>query len=186
VSRWIEEVEEPSFAGLELYHFYRALDVLWEYKERLEEDLFRKRRDLFSQEVDLVFFDTTTVSFQGEGPAGLAEYGHSRGKRPDLRRIVVAVAMTEGGVPIAHEVFPGSTADVRSFARAITSLRERFPVGRVIVVSDGGRYRRRTWSFCPPWAFPTSGGEDEAGARGRGGDLLPPEPVPGGGGGGDR
>jgi transposase len=46
--------------------------------------------------------------------------------------------MTEGGVPIAHEVFPGSTADVRSFARAITSLRERFPIGRVIVVSDRG------------------------------------------------
>jgi transposase len=46
--------------------------------------------------------------------------------------------MTEGGVPIAHEVFPGATADVRSFARVITSLRERFPVGRVIVVSDRG------------------------------------------------
>ncbi len=51
VSRWIEEVEEPSFSGLSLHHFYRALDVLWEHKERLEEDLFRKRRDLFSREV---------------------------------------------------------------------------------------------------------------------------------------
>jgi len=44
------------------HHFYRALDVLYEYKERLEEDLFRRRQDLFSQEVDIVFFDTTTVS----------------------------------------------------------------------------------------------------------------------------
>jgi hypothetical protein len=138
VSRWIEEVEEPSFAGLSLHHFYRALDVLWEYKERLEEDLFLRRQDLFSQEVDLVFFDTTTVSFQGEGPEGLSEYGHSRGRRPDLKQIVVAVAMTKGGVPIAHEVFPGSTADVRSFARVITSLKGRFPIGRVIVVSDRG------------------------------------------------
>jgi len=70
VSRWIEEVEEPSLVGLELHHFYRALDVLYEYKERLGEDLFRRRRDLFSQEVDLVFFDTTTVSFQGRGRRG--------------------------------------------------------------------------------------------------------------------
>ena len=137
VFRWIEEVEEPSFAGLSLHHFYRALDVLWEYKERLEEDLFRRRQDLFSQEVDLVFFDTTTVSFQGEGPEGLAEHGYSRDRRPDLRQIVVAVAMTKGGVPIAHEVFPGSTADVRSFARVISSLVARFPIGRVIVVSRG-------------------------------------------------
>jgi transposase len=138
VSRWIEEVEEPSFAGLCLHHFYRALDVLWEHKERLEEDLFRRRRDLFSQEVDLVFFDTTTVSFQGEGPEGLAEYGYSRDRRPDLRQIVVGVAMTREGVPIAHEVFPGATSDVRSFARVVSSLKERFPIGRVIVVSDRG------------------------------------------------
>ena len=70
-----------------------------------------------------MFFDTTTVSFQGEGPEGLAEYGYSRDRRPDLRQIVVAVAMTRGGVPIAHEVFPGATSDVRSFARAISSLK---------------------------------------------------------------
>ena len=138
VSRWIEEVEEPSFSKLSLHHFYRALDVLYENKERLEEALFRRRQDLFSQEVDIVFFDTTTVSFYGEGPEGLAEYGYSRDKRPDLKQIVVAVALTRGGMPIAHEVFPGSTSDIRSFARVITSLKGRFPIGRVIVVSDRG------------------------------------------------
>jgi len=138
VSRWVQEVEEPSFASLSLHHFYRALDVLWEYKEPLEEGLFWRRRDLFSQEVDLVFFDTTTVSFQGEGPEGLAEYGYSRDRRPDLKQIVVAVAMTRGGMPIAHEVFPGATSDVKSFAQVISSLKARFPIGRVIVVSDRG------------------------------------------------
>ncbi|RLB01786.1 MAG: hypothetical protein DRG83_09565, partial [Deltaproteobacteria bacterium] len=66
------------------------------------------------------------------------EYSYSRDTRPDLKQIVVAVAMSKGGVPIAHEVFPGSTSDVRSFARAISSLKARFPIGRVIVVSDRG------------------------------------------------
>ena len=45
-----------------------------------------------------VFFDTTTMSFQGEGLKGLAEYGYCRDRRPDLRQIVVAVAITKGGV----------------------------------------------------------------------------------------
>lgn len=45
--------------------FYRAMDVF--YKNRLEEDLFGRRWNLFSQEGDLVFFDTTTVSSQGAG-----------------------------------------------------------------------------------------------------------------------
>ncbi|MCD6540352.1 hypothetical protein J7K76_00755 [Candidatus Bipolaricaulota bacterium] len=45
--------------------------------------------------------------------------------------------MTKGGTPIAHEVFPGATSDVKSFARLISSLKARFPIGRVIVVSRG-------------------------------------------------
>ena len=53
-----------------------------------------------------MFFDTTTVNFQGEGPEGLAEHGYSRSTRSDPRQIVVAVVMTTGDVPIAHEVFP--------------------------------------------------------------------------------
>ena len=142
VSRWVEGVEDASFVGLKLHHFYRALDVLYENKERLERDLFRKRQDLFSEEVDLVFFDTTTVFFHGEGPEGLAEYGYSRDRRPDLRQLVVGVALTKEGVPIAHEVFPGSTSDIRSFAGVISSLRERFPIGRVIVVADRGTVSR--------------------------------------------
>jgi len=51
---------------------------------------------------------------------------------------VVAVALTRGGMPIAHEVFPGSTSDIRSFAQVVTALKERFPIGRVILVSDRG------------------------------------------------
>ena len=85
-----------------------------------------------------MFFNATTVSLQGEGPEGSAEHGYLRDRRPDLRQIVVAVAMTKGGVPIAHEVFPGSTSDVKSFAQVISSLVARFPIGRVIVVSDRG------------------------------------------------
>ncbi|MCS7240785.1 MAG: IS1634 family transposase [Candidatus Bipolaricaulota bacterium] len=138
VFHWIEEVEEPAFRDLALHHFYRAMDVLYANKERLEEDLFRKNWDLFSQEVDLAFFDTTTVSFQGEGPEGLAEYGYSRARRPDLRQIVVAVVMTKGGFPIAHEIFPGSTSDLRAFPAVIRRVKERFRLGRVIVVSDRG------------------------------------------------
>lgn len=138
VPEWIQGVEETGVLRLALHHFYRAMDVLVTNKERLEEDLFSRKRDLFSQEVDLVFFDTTTVSIYGEGPGGLAERGFSKSKRPDLKQIIVAVVMTKEGVPIAHEVFPGSTADVVSFARVISSLKERFAIEKVVVVSDRG------------------------------------------------
>jgi len=49
-----------------------------EFKEELEEELFCYERDLFSTELYLVFFDTTSIYFKGEGPEGLAEYGNSK------------------------------------------------------------------------------------------------------------
>ncbi|MBV8400926.1 MAG: transposase, partial [Acetobacteraceae bacterium] len=41
-------------------------------KDRLEETLFERRRDLFT-EVELVFFDTTSLYFEGEGGQSLGE-----------------------------------------------------------------------------------------------------------------
>ncbi|GAW92071.1 transposase, IS4 family, partial, partial [Calderihabitans maritimus] len=68
VSEWAQEdVYEPRFSDLQLHHYYRALDFLAQRKESLEEQLFFQGRDLFNQTVDLVFFDTTTSYFEGEG-----------------------------------------------------------------------------------------------------------------------
>ena len=45
-------------------------------KDQIEEELFARRRDLFSS-LDLVFFDTTSIYFQGEGGESVGQYGHS-------------------------------------------------------------------------------------------------------------
>lgn len=42
-----------------------------------------------SNELDLVFFDTTSIYFEGEGPEGLAEYGNSKDYRPSCKKMVV-------------------------------------------------------------------------------------------------
>jgi hypothetical protein len=55
--------------------------------ERLcEEQLFDSRRDLFA-ELEVVFFDTTSIYFEGEGGAQLGQHGHSKDHRPDLKQM---------------------------------------------------------------------------------------------------
>lgn len=73
----------------------------------MEEALFDRRRDLFS-EVDLVFFDTTSLYFQGEG-GSIGQRGHSKDHRPDLKQMVVGVAMDVEGRPICCEMWAGNT-----------------------------------------------------------------------------
>lgn len=48
VSEWVNEIYRPSFAALQLHHFYRALDFLVENKDTIEQDLFEEAKNLFN------------------------------------------------------------------------------------------------------------------------------------------
>ncbi len=136
--RWMHKaVYRREFDEIELHHLYRALDYLIRSKDNVEQALFARGRDLFSLGVDLVLFDTTLVHFEGRGPEGLAAFGRP-GNYPDCVKVLVGLVMTGDGFPIAHQVFPGNTADINAFRAALEDLRRRFPIRRVVIVADRG------------------------------------------------
>lgn len=138
VSRWVDTVYCPSLEGLELQHYYRALDFLAGQKETIEERLFAQVRDLFHLKLDIVFWDTTSTYLEGKGPEPLARFGHSKDSRPDRLQLVLGLLMTREGIPVAHEVFPGNTSDIKTFISVLKALKQRFQIGRVILVGDRG------------------------------------------------
>ena len=61
--RWLEKVYLPSASALKLDHMYEAMDLLYANSAKVEEAVFFKIADLMNLEVDVVFYDTTTISF---------------------------------------------------------------------------------------------------------------------------
>ena len=110
-------------------------------KDLIEEQVFARRRDLFS-ELSVVFLDTTSLSFTGAGGETLGARGYSKDHRPDLMQMVVGVVIDAEGRPVCSEMWPGNTADVRADVRVLVPvvdrLRSRFAIGRVCVVADRG------------------------------------------------
>ncbi|MBM3310669.1 MAG: IS1634 family transposase [Candidatus Aminicenantes bacterium] len=135
-SGWVETVE--GLPGIELQHFYRANGFLAEVREELERALFQRDRDLFSQELDLVFLDTTSVYVYRDTETTLRKRGYSRDRRPDLPQVVLGVAVDRKGWPVSWEIFPGHTADPAALEAMVGKLRERFRIRRIIVVADRG------------------------------------------------
>ena len=152
--RWLVDYAVPGAEGLALHHFYRAMAWLGEelaapeqaaatpsaprtVKDLVEERLFERRRDLFS-ELSVVFLDTTTLAFTGAGGATLGARGHSKDRRPDLRQMVLGVVVDADGRPVCTEMWPGNTADVGVLVPVVDRLRTRFAIGRVCVVADRG------------------------------------------------
>lgn len=122
--------------------FYRSLDILLEGKDEIEKEYYEKNRNLFNGKLDLVLFDTTSVYYWGnEGASSekdLLQYGFSKDGKGNLKQLIVGVLMTTDGVPIAHEVFAGNTADVTSFSRIVTILKEKYQIDKVILIADRG------------------------------------------------
>ena len=51
---------------IELHHLYRSLDFLEKKAKEIEDALYYQDLNLFNADVDLVFFDTTSIKFYGE------------------------------------------------------------------------------------------------------------------------
>src|SRR5512136_419501 len=151
--RWRQAYRLPGTETLELHHLYRAMAFLGEplkdqpgarvwgtprcTKDWMEEELFEQRRDLFS-EIDLVLFDTTSIYFEGEGGQEIGRHGKSKDHRPDLKQMVVGLALDLHGWPLCCEMWPGNTADVTTLLPVVNRLRQRFRVRRVCIVADRG------------------------------------------------
>ena len=143
----IEGVEELS-----LHHLYRAMAFVGEeiedqkggtpfaprcIKDLIEEGIFFERRDLFTG-LDLVFFDTTSLYFEGQGGKTLGQKGHSKDHRPDLNQMVVGVMIDSKGKPVCCEMWPGNMADVKSLIPVTDRIRSRFHPGQFCIVADRG------------------------------------------------
>ena len=135
---WVKGVEAGGLDGMELQHLYRTTGFLADVREELEWKLFSRDRDLFSQSLDLVFIDTTSIyTYRGHETEWWVR-GCSRDHRSDLPQLVLAVCVDRNGWSISWEVFPGNRADKRALETMLKKLRERFRIGRVIIVADRG------------------------------------------------
>jgi transposase len=68
-------------------------------KDLVEEALFERRRDLFS-EVESVFFDTASLYFEGHHRGeSIDRLGHTKDHRPDFKQMVIGMRADGGDSP---------------------------------------------------------------------------------------
>jgi Transposase DDE domain len=158
--KWKHDYLLDGAADLDLHHLYRAMAWLGEElpddqqrgstrlvplctKDHVEAGLCRRRRDLYST-AEVVFFDTTSIYFEGEGGEELGQYGHSKDHRPDLHQMVVGAVLDGDGRPICCAMWPGNTTDVKTLIPIVDDLYRRFGIVKVCIVADRGMICQET------------------------------------------
>ena len=156
---WMRDQVIGGTAELELQHLYRAMAWLGEalpeadqhhathaprcVKDVFEEALFARERDLFT-ELDLVFFDTTSLYFTGQGGQTIGRFGRSKDRRPDCHQMVLGLVLTQDGRPVCSEMWPGNVSDVTALEAVAERLQHRFGIRSVCLVADRGMISKKT------------------------------------------
>ncbi|MCK4818874.1 IS1634 family transposase, partial [bacterium] len=157
--KWKQDFSVSRTEDIELHQLYRAMAWIGEsidigiskktrgyqqfIKDRIEYLLFTKNRDLFST-LEVVFFDTTSIYFEGEGGHTIGEYGHSKDHRPDLKQMVVGVVLDSEGRPICCELLPGNISDAKTLLPVIIRIKQRFGISSFCIVADRGMISKKT------------------------------------------
>ena len=141
VLRWLETVALPAGVGAvsEHQHLLRAMDVIDEYSDRLGDRLAMLMRPLIDQDLSVVFYDLTTVAVTGQTDLedDVRAYGMAKSGLVE-RQFMLSLVQTAEGLPIAHEVHPGNTAEAKTLLPMIRGLLARYPLKRVVLIADRG------------------------------------------------
>jgi hypothetical protein len=144
VLRWLQTVALPKGFGFdgaapEHHHLLRAMDVLDDHADAIADRLALLMRPLIDQELSVVFYDLTTVRIHGEHEVDQDVRAFGASKEGGVaRQFMLSLVQTADGLPIAHEVHPGNTAEAGTLLPMIRKLLARWPLRRVVLVADRG------------------------------------------------
>ena len=144
VLRWLPTVALPKGCDFSLgapdhQQLLRAMDVLEENADAIEERLSTLMRPLLDQELSVVFYDLTTITVHGDAQmqGELRQVGHSKDGGV-ARQVVLSLVQTADGLPLSHQVHPGNTVESHTLLPMLERLIERWPLKRVVLVADRG------------------------------------------------
>lgn len=141
VLRWLETVAMPGIPEHVSHdQLLRAMDALMEHAPAVDRAVAAQLRPLVDETLSVIFYDLTTVRIHGTGDveADVRAFGLNKRTGGIARQFVLGVVQTAAGLPIAHQVHAGNTAEAATLVAMIEAVTREFPVQRVVLIADRG------------------------------------------------
>lgn len=135
----LEELLGVPPAKVHTDRLYAGLDRILPHKSAIEKHLKERLGDLFDLRYDLLLYDLTSTYFEGQCAGNpQAKRGHSRDSRPDCLQVIIALVVTEDGVPLGYEVLPGNRNDSTTLKEIVDAVETKYGKADRIWVMDRG------------------------------------------------
>jgi transposase len=116
---------------------YRMMDHLDEDKvSQIQKLTYENAKNLYGQEINILFYDCTTLYFESFTEDELKELGYSKDNKFNQSQVLLALLVTTEGLPVGYEVFSGSTFEGHTLKDMLDKIKKKFRLNRVIFVAD--------------------------------------------------
>ena len=134
-----ELLERDFGINIGLEKIYRMLDTLTEKRiNRLQDICWQHSKGLFTEEIKVMFYDCTTLYFESFTEDELRRFGYSKDHKFNQGQVLLALMVTNEGLPVGYDVFPGNMYEGNTFRTAIDRIKGRYGIKRIVIVADSG------------------------------------------------
>lgn len=127
-------LEPPKYS---LQDLYRALSVLAEESDFIQEELYKNSNFIHSRNSKILYYDCTNYYFEIETEDGIKKYGKSKEHRPNPI-ITMGLFMDADGIPLAFDIFPGNQNEQLTLKPLEKKVIKDFNCSEFVFCSDAG------------------------------------------------
>lgn len=125
-------------SGLTINKIYKFMDTLNSTNiANIKKHVFSHTKKLLGHKsINVLFYDLTTIYFENNNISDLKNFGFSKDGKSQHVQINLVLIVTEHGLPIGYEIFPGNFYEGKTLLPVLLDLRKNYNINNVTVVAD--------------------------------------------------
>lgn len=144
----VELLSEKFGIDIDLDHVYQMMDKINDrFYENIQQAALSTALKLTGGKLRVLFYDATTLYFESFSEDAFKQNGYSKDMKFNQPQVLLALFVTDHGLPVGYELFPGATFEGHTLVPVLEKLKKRYQLDEVVFVADRGLFSETNLSY---------------------------------------
>jgi len=135
-SDYMDKYHDVDYPVQQIYRYMDKLHAL--QKEQVQQISYEHTKKILGGEINVVFYDVTTLYFEIDQEDSLRKTGFSKEGRHQNPQIVLGLLVSKNGYPLAYDIFEGNKFEGHTMLPLLDSFKEKYQLGQMVIIADSG------------------------------------------------
>jgi transposase len=135
-SDYLDKYHEQDYPVQQIYRYMDKLHSL--QKEIIQQISYEHTKKILGGEVNIVFYDVTTLYFEIDQEDDLRKTGFSKEGKHQNPQIVLGLLVSKNGYPLAYDIFEGNKFEGHTMLPVIEAFKVKYSLKHLVIIADSG------------------------------------------------